>query len=221
MLGKVINPESAAWIIPLNIKDAENGDAISQLAIASAYARKGGEENFQLAEEWYQKAYLSDYSTVRASAARQLAWLYESRGENEQARLWFLRSYEIDKRSWAAYKIASLYTEGADEERFVWYARAAADRAYLEAHCTLAYLYENGIGTDVNGQLALRWLLSTYKSQDIDDLLHAVNDGNEKARQTLERRLYESHCRNRQFKGSTMGWKTIDWYLGLEKETEQ
>lgn len=219
--GTMFNPESPDWIIPRNIEAAEAGDGKIQLVVGRAYDKKRNEEGFKSAKEWFEKAYKNNDEYIRSMAALELGSMYQRKKDNEQARLWLIRSYEISGGTTLATRIGSLYKDVSDKERLFWYERAAAERGSFGAHCTVAYFYENGIGTDVDRQRSLRWLLDFYDERDVDVLLKAANSGNEEARETLKKMLHESNCRLRQFEGAAIGRKTIDWYLGLEKETEQ
>lgn len=145
------------------------GNAEAQFELADLYMQSEHDDDITLAEEWALKAaengqieamyWLGEGYTVYA---KELAEEdpEESKAHFELAYYWLSKA-NIEKHPAATLELAGYYRRGdvveKDEVKSVALVKQAAELGDVQAMRDLAFIYENGMGTELNEEQADYW----------------------------------------------------------------
>jgi TPR repeat protein len=145
--------ESAVWYQ----KAAEKGNKIAQHSLGYLFLEgQGPKKDNEQAIFWFKKAVAQENMDSYIYLARLLYDGNDSTKYSEAFRLFKILADEENAES--QFKLGVVYleakgVEGSDEKAFEWIKDSAAQN-YLDALYKLSYLYENGIGTEIDTALA-------------------------------------------------------------------
>ena len=145
------------------------GDAEAQFELAELYMQSEHDDDIILAEEWALKA--ADGGLVEAMYwlgegytvyAKELAEEdpAESKAHFELAYYWLSKA-NMKQHPAATLELANFYRRGdvieKDVEKSISLVKQAAEWGEYQAMRDLAFIYENGLGTDVDEEKAVLW----------------------------------------------------------------
>lgn len=145
------------------------GNAEAQFELADLYMQSEHDDDITLAEEWALKAaengnveamyWLGEGYTVYAKELREEE-PEESKTHFELAYYWLSKA-NIEKHPAATLELAGYYRRGdvveKDEAKSVALVKQAAELGEVQAMRDLAFIYENGMGVEVNEEQADYW----------------------------------------------------------------
>ena len=145
------------------------GNRDAQFELAEIYMQSENDDHVELAEEWALKAaengqveamyWLGEGYTVYAKELREED-PEESKAHFELAYYWLSKA-NIEKHPAATLELAGYYRRGdvveKDEVKSVALVKQAAELGDVQAMRDLAFIYENGMGTELNEEQADYW----------------------------------------------------------------
>ena len=154
------------------------GNAEAQFELADLYMQSEHDDDITLAEEWALKAaengqveamyWLGEGYTVYAKELREED-PEESKAHFELAYYWLSKA-NIEKHPAATLELAGYYRRGdvveKDEVKSVALLKQAAELGDVQAMRDLAFIYENGMGTELNEEQADFW---TNKAESLEE----------------------------------------------------
>ena len=154
------------------------GNAEAQFELADLYMQSEHDDDITLAEEWALKAaengqveamyWLGEGYTVYAKELREED-PEESKAHFELAYYWLSKA-NIEKHPSATLELAGYYRRGdvveKDEVKSVALVKQAAELGDVQAMRDLAFIYENGMGTELNEEQADFW---TNKAESLEE----------------------------------------------------
>ena len=154
------------------------GNAEAQFELADLYMQSEHDDDITLAEEWALKAaengqieamyWLGEGYTVYAKELREED-PEESKAHFELAYYWLSKA-NIEKHPAATLELAGYYRRGdvveKDEVKSVALVKQAAELGDVQAMRDLAFIYENGMGTELNEEQADFW---TNKAESLGE----------------------------------------------------
>lgn len=154
------------------------GNAEAQFELADLYMQSEHDDDITLAEEWALKAaengqveamyWLGEGYTVYAKELREED-PEESKAHFELAYYWLSKA-NIEKHPAATLELAGFYRRGdvveKDEVKSVALVKQAAELGDVQAMRDLAFIYENGMGTELNEEQADFW---TNKAESLEE----------------------------------------------------
>ena len=154
------------------------GNAEAQFELADLYMQSEHDDDITLAEEWALKAaengqveamyWLGEGYTVYAKELREED-PEESKAHFELAYYWLSKA-NIEKHPAATLELAGYYRRGdvveKDEVKSVALVKQAAEWGDVQAMRDLAFIYENGMGTELNEEQADFW---TNKAESLEE----------------------------------------------------
>lgn len=154
------------------------GNAEAQFELADLYMQSEHDDDITLAEEWALKAaengqieamyWLGEGYTVYAKELREED-PEESKAHFELAYYWLSKA-NIEKHPAATLELAGYYRRGdvveKDEVKSVALVKQAAELGDVQAMRDLAFIYENGMGTELNEEQADFW---TNKAESLEE----------------------------------------------------
>ena len=154
------------------------GNAEAQFELADLYMQSEHDDDITLAEEWALKAaengqveamyWLGEGYTVYAKELREED-PEESKAHFELAYYWLSKA-NIEKHPAATLELAGYYRRGdvveKDEVKSVALVKQAAELGDVQAMRDLAFIYENGMGTELNEEQADYWTQKAEEQKD-------------------------------------------------------
>lgn len=138
---------------------AELGQDVSQSNLANCYFNgQGVPQDYEQAIYWYTKA----AEQGNAPAQTQLGIMYRvgigTQPNADAAKLWLTKAAEQNDTT-AMCEIAILYDQQGDPTSTFGWVKKAADLDCLTAIASLPYYYNNGIGTNIDRDLAFKYAM--------------------------------------------------------------
>lgn len=165
-----------ADVLDQTMTNAETGDAASQLALASMYARGVNTARDEVqAARWYLMAAKQDNVTAQFN----LGVIYaQGRGverDYREASYWYGKAADQDDPA-AQYTLHLMYTKGIgveqnDQAAFEW-CRRAARGGHVNAQFRLGDMYWRGIGVEQDATTASEWFRRAAEQGHINAQLH-------------------------------------------------
>ena len=162
--------EEMKWLIMA----AKDNNALARCALAKKYTqpfhrigpRNVGKEDFDKADEWFQRAVDIGYINAYCS----WGFAHSKKGDKERAFELYTKGANLGDM-YCQYNLAGYYNNGTacekDEEKAVFWYRKSADQGYGSALNNLGFCYENGTGgLEKSDEIALSWYRKAEEAGD-------------------------------------------------------